>query len=511
MELRNKYIYITLLAVLGWNAEGTAQQAARPMPKLVVNITIDQLRSDFLQAYAPLYGSDGFKKLLERGRVYENASYPLIQPDRASAISTILTGTVPYYHSVVSQRWIDRETLRPQYCTEDNRQNGIAGPYHLSVSTIGDEIKVYSEGAALVYAIAPFSDAAILSAGHAADGALWMDEQTGQWISSQYYSNGQYVSYMGFNELRSPGEGINRLRWVPLGQEKIFDFRHVFKGDKKYQEYQTSGLINAHVTDLALAYVNQKKMGSDSITDLLCLTYYAGPFNHQPVTNCQQELKDTYLRLDQSIGTLITQLEKKIGQQEILFVVTSTGYCDPEHTDYAKYRIPSGTFYINRAAGLLNMFFGAIWGNGRYIETYSDNQLYINRKLLEQKRISLTDFYQRTREFLLQMEGVKNVYSALQLLGENNSQIAKVRNGFHPQHSGDILIEVNPGWHLQNEDTGEDRLSQASAIPFPIILYGTSIQPELVKKSVTTDCIAPTIARAIRIRAPNACNSEPLF
>ena len=228
MELRNKYIYITLLAVLGWNAEGTAQQAARPMPKLVVNITIDQLRSDFLQAYAPLYGSDGFKKLLERGRVYENASYPLIQPDRASAISTILTGTVPYYHSVVSQRWIDRETLRPQYCTEDNRQNGIAGPYHLSVSTIGDEIKVYSEGAALVYAIAPFSDAAILSAGHAADGALWMDEQTGQWISSQYYSNGQYVSYMGFNELRSPGEGINRLRWVPLGQEKIFDFRHVF-------------------------------------------------------------------------------------------------------------------------------------------------------------------------------------------------------------------------------------------------------------------------------------------
>ena len=137
--------------------------------------------------------------------------------------------------------------------------------------------------------------------------------------------------------------------------------------------------------------------------------------------------------------------------------------------------------------------------------------MYINHKLLEQKHIALTDFDQKAREFLLQMEGVRNVYTALQLSSENNSLIAKVRNGFHPQHNGDILIEVNPGWHLQNEDTGEDRISLASAIPFPIILYGADIQSEQVNKPVTIDRIAPTLSRAIRIRAPNACNSEPLF
>ena len=509
--MTNKYIYITLLAVLGWHSEGAAQKGARPVPRLVVNITIDQLRSDFLEAYAPLYGEQGLQKLMAQGRVYENASYPFMEPDRASAISTVLTGTVPYYHSIVGQRWINRETLRPQYCTEDNRQNGIAGPHHLAVSTLGDEMKVASGGKALVFAIAPFADAAILSAGHAADGALWLDEQNGQWVTSQYYSNGQPIISLGFNELSKPGKDINKLRWTPLGQEKVFDFRHVFKGHQKYQEYQTSGLINAHVTDLALAYVSQKGMGADSITDLLCLTYYAGTFKHQPVTDCQQELKDTYLRLDQSIGTLISQLEEKVGKKEVLFVVSSTGYSDPEQTDLSVYRIPTGTFYINRAAGLLNMYFGAVWGQGRYIETCADNQLYINRKLLEQRRIALTDFGQRAREFLLQMEGVRNVYTALQLLSENNSEMAKVRNGFHPQHTGDILIEVNPGWHLQNEDTGEDRVSQASAIPFPIILYGTNIEAEQVNKPVTTDQIAPTLSRAIRIRAPNACSSEPLF
>lgn len=509
--MKNKYLYISLLAVLGWNAESTAQNGTRQVPRLVVNITIDQLRSDFLEAYAPLYGEKGFKKLMAQGRVYENASYPLIQTDRASAISTILTGTVPYYHSIVGQSWINRETLRPQYCTEDNRQNGIVGPHHLAVSTLGDEMKVASSGKAMVFAIAPFADAAVLSAGHAADGALWMDEQTGQWVTSQYYSNEKSITSLGFNELSQPNKDINKLRWVPLGQEKIFDFRHVFKGHKKYQEYQTSGLINDHVTDLALAYVSQKGLGADSITDLLCLTYYAGTFKHQPVSECQLELKDTYLRLDQSIGTLISQLEEKIGEKEVLFVITSTGYSDPEQTDLSIYRIPTGTFYINRAAGLLNMYFGAIWGQGRYIEACTDSQLYVNRKLLEQKRVALTDFGQRAREFLLQMEGVRNVYTALQLLSESNSQIAKVRNGFHPQHNGDILIEVNPGWHLQNEDTGEDRVSQTSAITFPIILYGANIQPEQVNKPVTTDRIAPTLSRAIRIRAPNACSSEPLF
>ena len=121
----NRYLYISLLAVLGWNAETAAQNGTRQVPKLVVNITIDQLRSDFLEAYAPLYGPDGFKKLMKQGRVYENASYPLIQTDRASAIATILTGTTPYYHSIVGQQWINRETLRPQYCTQDDRQNDI--------------------------------------------------------------------------------------------------------------------------------------------------------------------------------------------------------------------------------------------------------------------------------------------------------------------------------------------------------------------------------------------------
>ena len=77
-------------------------QTLQAAPRLVVNITIDQLRNDYIEHYSPLYSQDGFKKLLQRGSVYEAASYPFTPVDRASAIATIVTGTTPYYHNIIS-------------------------------------------------------------------------------------------------------------------------------------------------------------------------------------------------------------------------------------------------------------------------------------------------------------------------------------------------------------------------------------------------------------------------
>ena len=68
------YLPITLLAVLGWHAGAQAQVDTRQAPRLVVSITIDQLRSDYLETFATNYSTEGFKRLLEEGAVFENAS-----------------------------------------------------------------------------------------------------------------------------------------------------------------------------------------------------------------------------------------------------------------------------------------------------------------------------------------------------------------------------------------------------------------------------------------------------
>lgn len=521
--MKYKYISLTLIAALVAANKLNAQSLN--VPKLVVNITIDQLSSDHLDAFSPLYCADGFKRVIEQGLVYSNASYPFSHIDRASAIASIATGTTPYYNSIIGKQWLNRETLRPTFCVDDKNYRGTStfedsSPKHLKTSTIGDELKIASNGKSLVYSIAPFREAAILSAGHSADGAIWIDDNTGYWCSTSYYSEYEQPWLNAYNRLNS--SSFDELEWKPTtlysGEySKISNrnldepFKHIFKGDKRFFDYKRSGLINENITRTALQCLISNSLGIDDITDLLNITYYAGYFDNKTLSECHMELLDTYLRLDKEISKLIKTIEQRIGIDNVMFVITSTGYCNEGNTDYSQYRIPTGDFNITRNSNLLNMYFGALWGQGRYVETSFDSQIFLNHKLLEQKRISLGDATQRAQEFLVQLSGVSNVYTSIQLKSNNNQNIQKIRNSFHPERNGDILIEINPGWNLINEEYQHNKNNKVTYTRFPIIIYGANIKASQISTPVTIDRIAPSISKAIRIRAPNACLSDPLF
>ncbi len=455
---RNKYLYITLLAVLGLHQEAVPQTVATA-PRLVVNITIDQLRADYLETFMPLYGNDGFKKLLQQGKVFSSASYPFTPVDRASAIATIATGTIPYYHGIVGTEWLDRQTLRPARAVgQDNT------PTQLQTTTLGDEMKLASGGLALVYAFAPTADAAILSAGHAADGAAWTNQN--RWNNIDFYTP------------------------VPLWQSNYT------------KTYAVEPDINKSITELALSCLEQSNIGTDETPDLLNIIY------RQETTP-----EATYKNVDQQLSKLISRIERRVGRDHVLFVLTGTGYSEEreEREDEEKYHIPTGKFNIQRTANLLNMYLGAIYGTAKYVETFYKNQLFLSHQLFDQKNINLADVLKRTQEFLLQMEGVRNVYTSNQLLTTESERIEKIRNGFCTEKCGDVLIEIAPGWKLVNDESHESTTQRLNFISFPIIFYGAHTTAGRVEKPVTTDRIAPTIAKAIRIRAPNACASEPLF
>ncbi|WP_068856466.1 alkaline phosphatase family protein [Leyella lascolaii] len=449
----NRYLSaIIILAALTGN-NGLQAQSLKPAPRLVVNIIIDQLRTDYIEHFSPLYTPDGFRKLLNQGCVYEAARYTFSPVDRASAIASINTGSTPQYNNIVGTQWLDRATLRPVYCTDDDKYGD--SPQKLSTSTIGDELKVATRGTALVYSIALDKDAAILAGGHAADGAIWINGKNGRWTTSTYYSE--------------------------ASQNLI----------KAYNSTNKYAADNDAVADFSLSCVNDMAMGRDDITDMLSVVLSA---KGKDEANWQTEMEILYLKLDKIIATLVRKIEDSVGSDKVLFMLTGTGYTDNEPVDYQKYRIPTGTFYINRTANLLNMYLGAIYGQGKYVETCYHNQIYINRKLLEQRHISFSDVISRSKELLTQAAGVRNVTTS----------------PYNPSVSGDLLIEVAPGWKLLNEDTQENYMVRAAFVPFPIIFYGAGIKAEHVSTPATVDRIAPTIAKAIRIRAPNACSVAPL-
>ena len=459
--MRHHYLYITLLAILGFSDETQAQNTAQ-QPRLVVSISVDQLNTDGIENFAPLYNTGGLRLLLQQGTLFSRAFFSFTPVDHASAAASISTGATPYYNGITGIEWLDRETLRPKSIIYD--PDHTYSPRQLTSSTLGDELKIATSGRSKVYAFATTAESAILSAGHAANGVAWI--QKGAWVTSNYYTpKDQWLHHF--------------IRYYAPGADD-----------------------NMSVVQAAVSCMEQTGLGNDDDTDLLCLTMSTA------------NKSEDFLRLDYALATLINSVTEKIPLERVLFIVTGNGSTEEEEerrSEQERYRIPSGKFYINRSINLLNMFLGAIYGNAQYVEACHQNQFFINRKLLEKKNISISDLLTRSKDFILQLDGVKNVYTASQLITSDSELLSRVRNAFHAERSGDLLIEIAPGWELVNEEMHTAQVSHLAVTPVPVIFYGAGIKPQHIVAPVATDRIAPTIARCIHIRAPNACQTEPLF
>lgn len=513
---------MTLMAVMGAEAQTTTI-----VPRLVVNVVIDQLRSDYLQAFIPLYDEDGLARLMEQGRVYTQAEYPFNSPDRASAMACLVTGTSPYENGIVGTRWLDRKSLCPVQCVADDDYScqftaDKCSPASLAVSTVSDELKVATNGRSKIISVAPDRESAILSAGHAADGAYWIEDYSGRWSASSYY--GPYPQWaLDYDRDSSLVERIGKMEWTPLndsvdqfayfaerGTKKAF--KHKFTGDRRFVTFKSSAIVNDEVIRFARYAMEQNKLGEDAHTDLLNVSLYAGTFEHKGVSRYGVEMQDTYARLDRQIATLVHAVEQQVGAGNALFVFTSTGYTDAEDIDdLNQWRIPTGIFSITKAQLLLNMYLIAVYGPGQYIDTVDKNQLYLNLKLVESKNLKLTEVLERCADFLIQLSGVKDVYTSQRLAnGAWTAGISKLRNAYNTRHSGDVMIQITPGWVLYNENTYEKQICRESYVGFPLVMMGCGIKAEKVRIPVSIDQVAPTLAQAMRIRAPNGCPLAPL-
>ena len=460
----NRYIAILIAALT--SAE---MQAFELAPRLIVNITIDQLNADYIDAFSPFFKAAGFQKLMQEGKTYEVASCPFTPVSVPSSIATIATGTTPFHHGIIGSQWIDRTTLHPVYCVDEKQY--IYGPSQLKTSTLGDEMKVSTHGKSIIYSIAADKSAAILSAGHAADNAIWYDEVFRKWKTTAFYG-------------ASP-------QWLntPLAPHNV---------------------NNEAIGDKAIEIVSRSGMGKDDIPDMLTVTLSASMEDNEQFRNREDALQQIYIQIDNVLDKLVSNIEHQVGKSHVLFVITGTGTTDNKENDYGLYRIPTGNFYINRTTKLLNVYLCAIYGQGTYIDATWGNQIYLNRKTIEQKRLSMHDVLTRCQELLLESVGISDVYTCNRLLTGNND-VYKLLQGYNPSICGDIIVNVAPGWKLINEDTQESYTSRYNIILFPVIFYGTNIKGERISTPITIDRIAPTISKSIHIRAPNACSAAPLF
>jgi len=504
---------------------------AQQVPKMVVCITVDQLRGDYIEYFYNTFGERGFKRLMNEGLVYRNINFEFSNIDQASAFATLFTGANPVFHGIDNNYIYDFDKEKaisilndPEFIGNYTKEN--YSPKALISSTIGDELKIASKGRSDVYAIAPDAESAILSAGHAANGAFWMDDFNGKWATTTYYKGIPWYVDRYNNGPEALSSRIEAMAWAPsLPIERynalpyVLDeipFRYTFgsKTANAYQNLKTSPFINKEINRLALQFLEYGAFGTRSCPDMLAITYYAG--NYRPLMNKEysKEIQDTYYQLDKNIEELLDAIDKKIGLKNTLVVFTGSGYFRSEEEYPEGLLLGGGEFHPKRCLALLNMYLMAIYGQeNNWVKGYYNNQIYLNRKAIENSKLNLTEIQDKAAEFIQEFSGVQLVTTDHSLLnGDWNEGTAKFRHGTHHLGRGDLIIELQPGWKINFDDPGEKvKVIRNNAVITPLIFLGNTLKPRHIYREVKATEIAPSVTHVLRIRPPNAAGHMPLF
>ena len=516
-------------------------------PTLIIGIVVEQLRFDQIERLRDKFSESGIKKLINEGTFFRNASFDYMLTQSAPGFSTISTGAEPSYHGITSDSWYLPMKNDFIYCTRDisvnplggSYESGLHSPINLNASTFADELKIATGRKSKVFAVGIKECSAILSAGHSADGVFWYDNQSGTWMSSTYYSNALPDWVTDFNAMlysetylnsqwnlsRQISDysaclpdsnifesGFGGINYFPYDIDKLSRAEGK-KSARNFAFLRETPFSDSFTTDFAIRLIEKEGLGNDEVTDFLSISYSATDYIGHRFGPFSVETGDAILRLDKNIETLLNYLNENLEKKNILIYFTSTHGVAEIPSVMKDMRIPAGYFVQNQALQLLRSYLNAIYGEGDWVKGFTQRQVYLNRALIESSRIQLEEIQKKTARFLTEFTGVASAYPyyAFEANDFGNGHLRRIVNNFSPQHSGDVIVILNPGWV---EKEGDQLTNHNSPYEYdshvPLIWYGWTVNRSTVMRKVNMTDIAATLSSLCKVPYPNACTGEPM-
>ena len=537
-----RYIIIVILILVFVKLSGQGAYLPPDKPRLVIGIVVEELKYDQLEKFRDKLGENGIKRLINEGTYFKNASYEYMLTQSAPGHATISTGAEPSFHGITSDEWyvpLKNELIN---CTRDATVNSVGGsfesglhsPVNLLVSTFSDELQMSTNKKSKAFGVGLRESSAIFSAGHAANAAYWFDNTTGTWMSSTYYINSLPTWVNDFNAMKfsdsylnstwsllrpakyyadclpdsnSFEAGFNKINYFPYDLKKI-------RAKNDYSLLRETPFGNSLTANFAIRLIQNEQLGKDDITDYLSICFSATDYIGHRFGPSSVEMGDAILRLDDDIKNLLTYLNDSIGKKNVLIYFTAAHGISEIPTVLEKNRIPSGYFQQNQALQLLRSYLNAVYGEGDWVKGYSERQIFLNRTLIEDARLSLDDVQKKVARFLVQFTGVEAAYpySAFEANDFGNGNLKRIINNFSPQRSGDVIVILNPGWVEKESDYVTNHNSPWEYDSHvPLIWYGWTVNKSIVTRKVNMTDIAATLSTLCKVPYPNACTGEPMF
>lgn len=504
---------------------GRRVELAAGAPALVLLLVIDQGAEDQIERWRPLLGA-GLERLLEQSAWFTDARQDHAVTETSPGHATLATGRQPRRHGIIGNEWIDPESGEEVYSVDDPQVD--RSPRNLRGEALGDWLHDAVPGSQ-VFAVSGKDRAAILLGGQHPDGVLWFDSETGRFVSSAYYGWGEDGPpwLAAFYREHSPARRFGRL-WEPLpevaarapalGAASVDfgalaasrSFPHALGGlelapDSDYfAALYRSPFGDAYLAELAETLIAEEGLGRDRSPDLLAVSFSSLDAVGHLYGPDSLEYADTLARLDRTLGELLDEVDRRVGLDRTLVVLSA------DHGVDAAPEVAAARGGAARRAGADD----ALCFQG--VEADLESELgpatwlrpgpFVDRRAVAAHHLELGAVEAAAAKLLARCPGVARVWTRSELEGASLPDAPFARlffNAFDPERSPDLLVQLAPDLL----DAGPPVVaSHGSPYPYdtrvPWLVRGAGIAPRRIPATVSAADVAPTIAGLVGIPVP---------
>ncbi len=474
-------------------------------PRLTVVVCVNGLNETVLSDLRNFLPAGGLRTIDEEAHE-TTLTFPQLVYGGSETLATLCTGTTPSTHGIAANNYFDRSTRKVHSIFTDANVSGIGtnvslSPIALLSPTFADEFRMlHPSKESKIYALGITPENTILLAGHAANACAWLHPKSLNWISTTYYQeglpavademnmSGRLATLMGENWTNT----MEPTMYVhPSEQEtKKKGFSYALK-----DVFHKSPAANKAVIELALALQQSENLGKDTQPDLLALdlNVVSPKATSDLLRSAEQEAM--YLGLNQDLGFLMEQLTKRVGKEHFRIVLFGKPALGQGVQTFESANMPTNYFNVGRAAALINTYLMALYGHERWIDGGYMQSIYLNRTLIEQKRLSLPALQQQVSDFLLEFEGTQEAFPITHVpLLEGEDDKKRLRETCNKQGFGDVVFTLQPLWLIGESATQrQDNIIEKNPTA-PLFVWTTE------RMSITAETLSATEVKEVILK-----------
>lgn len=531
---RSPLLIAAWTVLVGLAFVGGPVEASEP-PKLVLQITVDQLRGDMLSRYRDRFGAGGFGRLIQHGTWYTNAHYGTGNTFTASGHAVLVTGADTSEHGMVANTWFDRGLGKSIDCTFDPEHD--RSPRNLDSTTIGDELVDASGGRSRAFAVAGKDRSAIIPAGHRGV-AYWYDDATGRFGHSSWYGSSMPPWVQAWNDAH-PASQYRGREWTPLEASRR-GFTDAMTINEHARPTPGVGLRFPHklpeqvdqrffealpelpvFDDFTLAFarelIHRENIGRGPATDYLSVSLSQLDYAGHGFGPTSLEYVDSLLRLDGALAAFLAFVDEQVGAGRTLIVLSADHGIDEIPEVRTAQGFDAGRFYPDKLLSQMNGALRSRFGvDVNLVTAFVPPGLYLDRAQIATLRLDAAAVESALAAEVRKVPGVAYAITRSDVLSgavPRTALMRRMERAFHPERSGDVVIVQKQFWYLYRHATccGAMHGSPYSYdTHVPVIFAGPGVATATIGRSIEPASIAPTVAALLGIQAPSGSSAVVL-